>query len=93
MKKNQEQREKEYFVYTENDLDFEYAWSLYEEGYDTITPQVGYGNMTPGEPAYLKIVDREVVACYIGETPPKGAQIITIKAINPEDSYLALGGF
>lgn len=93
MKKTQEQREKEYYLYTENDLDFEYAWSLYEEGYDKVTPQAGYGNMCPGEPAYLKVVEGEVVACYIGETPPKGAQVITIKAINPEDSYLALGGF
>ena len=49
--------------------------------------------MLPGEPAYLKVVEGEVVACYIGETPPKGAQVITVKAINPEDSYLALGGF
>lgn len=93
MKNTQEQRVKEYFVYTENDLDFEYSCYLFEKDYGTITPQVGYGNMRPGEPAYLKVVEGEVVACYIGETPPKSAQIVTIKAINPEDSFLALGGF
>lgn len=92
MKKTQEQREKEYFVYTETDLDYEYACSLFEEDYYTITPEVGYGNMAPGEPTYLKIVDKEVVAWYY-DTPPQGAQIITVKAINPEDSYLALGRF
>ena len=49
--------------------------------------------MRPGEPAYLKVVEGKVAACYIGETPPKGAQIVTVKAINPEDSFLALGVF
>lgn len=47
MEKTQEQREKEYFVYTENDLDFEYACSLFEKDYDTITPEIGYGNSQP----------------------------------------------
>lgn len=93
MKNNQEQREKEYYLYTENDLDFEYAHFLYEKDYNTITPEIGYGNMRSGEPAYLKVVDGEIVACYIGQTPPKGAQIFTIKGINPEDSSPALGGF
>ena len=42
MKNTQEQREEEYFIYTENDLDYEYACYLFEKDYDIQLPPLSW---------------------------------------------------